>query len=192
VASFGIFSGVLVGVNYVCDLVYFPTAIILYSEKIRPKIIRLYSWFFGNICCLKRFKCVLRKKNSDSLKNQSELSMSSISFLCSPHQKAKKDALRLFPKLPPLTKGASFEQLQDLKAPEMNISSKVKLYTNDRKAVRKEFEERMLIVRFLRHRFFSFLSLRIVRFTMPVLFVGISSFFIYSATRLEPDSKEVQ
>lgn len=194
VASFGIFSGVLVGVNYICDLVYFPTAIILYSEKIRPKTTRFYSWLFGNSCCPKNLKCKLDEKNTDLLENRSKSSTSStsVSFLCSPRRKAKEDASRLFPKLPPITKGATFKQLPDSKAPELHKISKEKQLSSEKKTIRKEFEERMLIVRFLRHQFFSFISLRLVRFVIPILFVGIASFFIYSATRLEPDSKQVQ
>ncbi|KAK3088168.1 hypothetical protein FSP39_015614 [Pinctada imbricata] len=36
VKTFGIFSALLVSVNYLFDLIYFPTSVMLYSEKIEP------------------------------------------------------------------------------------------------------------------------------------------------------------
>ncbi|XP_062590675.1 protein dispatched homolog 1-like isoform X2 [Saccostrea cucullata] len=188
VASFGLFTGVLVGVNYICDLIYFPTAIILYSEKIRPRTNRFYSWLFDRKC-FKSLKCQVCNQKTDLNEKQSGTagsSTSSISFLCSPRRTAKEDTTRLFPaKIPPIHSQKSLDNLQE-------STSEDKEPTEQRNKIRKEFEERMLIVRFLRHGFFSFMSLRVVRFVIPIIFFGVSSFFIYSATTLEPDSKQVQ
>ena len=48
VKTFGLFSALLVAVNYIFDLIYFPTAVMLYSEKVKPfaddKLIKCYTW----------------------------------------------------------------------------------------------------------------------------------------------------
>ena len=187
VASFGIFSGILVGVNYICDLVYFPTAIILYSEKIRPKTTKFRQWIWDKLCCVDGLKCK-RERPEDSPENQSvqsSISAHSNSFLCSPRKSAAEDSRRLFPKVWSTSQG--FDLLQN---PKTSTVDKTKL-SPKANADRKEFEERMVVVRFLRHSFFNFISLRIVRIVLVFLFVGSSAFFIYSATNLEPDSKQV-
>ncbi|XP_061195977.1 protein dispatched homolog 1-like [Saccostrea echinata] len=190
VASFGLFTGVLVGVNYICDLIYFPTAIILYSEKIRPRTNKFYSWL-SERCCFKALKCKVCKHETDLNENQSTTgsSTTSISYLCSPRRTAKEDISRLFPQK---THIHSRKKLNNLQESEIQKNSEEKEPTEQREKIRKEFEERMLVVRFLRHGFFSFMSLRVVRFVIPIIFLGVSSFFIYSATTLEPDSKQVQ
>lgn len=196
VASFGLFTGILVGVNYICDLVYFPTAIVLYSQKIRPKTIKCYDWLSKKVDCLKGIKCKLDMcKKSENLRGKDSEkttpSNSSVSFLCSPRQTAKEDSSRLFPKLPPISQIKNLDHLQFSDTFNTEKNFKPKQSTDKTNTTRKEFEERMLVVRFLRHGFYSFLSLRIVRLVLLVLFLGMSAFLIYSATNLEPDSKQV-
>ncbi|XP_061195988.1 uncharacterized protein LOC133204259 [Saccostrea echinata] len=197
VASFGLFTGVLVGVNYICDLIYFPTAIILYSEKVRPRSNRFYSWLFDTKC-FKFIKCKVCEHETDINENQAETagsSTTSISFVCSPQRTVQEDISHLFPEITPNHSQTlnhsqtNLNNLQESKRREIHIAKNL----NDQgKTMQKEFEDRMLVVRFLRHGFLSFMSLKVVRFLIPVIVVGVSSFFIYSATTLEPDSKQVQ
>jgi hypothetical protein len=44
VSSFGIFSGILIGVNYLFDLLCSPVVIIAYSDVIQPLLDRLLSY----------------------------------------------------------------------------------------------------------------------------------------------------
>lgn len=68
VVFFGLFIGILVGVNYICDLVYFLMVIVLYLEKIRFKIIKCYDWLSKKVDCLKGIKCKLDMcKKSENL-----------------------------------------------------------------------------------------------------------------------------
>ncbi|XP_062590695.1 protein dispatched homolog 1-like isoform X2 [Saccostrea cucullata] len=178
VASFGLFTGVLVGVNYICDLIYFPTAIILYSEKIRPRANRFLSWLFDRKC-FKSLKCTFCKHETDMNETPSEIagsSTTSISFVSSPQLAFDHSQTNL-------------NNLQESKCCDHDVIKK----PNDQgKVNHHDFEDRMLVVRFLRHGFLSFMSLKVVRFLIPFVVVGVSSFFIYSATTLEPDSKQVE
>lgn len=158
---------------------------------------KFYNWISKKFECLKGIKCrlALCKKNENSRRKHSEIltpSISPVSFLCSPRQTAKEDSSRLFPKLSPITQIRQLDHLQFSNTFNSDKDLKPKQFTDKLNTTRKEFEERMMIVRFLRHGFYSFLSLRVVRIVLLVLFSGMSAFLIYSATNLELDSKQVQ
>ena len=52
VKSFGIFASILVAVNYTFDLIYFPTAIIMYKLYIKPKYKKLHMIAKSTVQCL--------------------------------------------------------------------------------------------------------------------------------------------
>ena len=52
VKSFGIFASLLVSVNYIFDLIYFPTAIIMYKLYIKPKYKKLHMLVKSVVQCL--------------------------------------------------------------------------------------------------------------------------------------------
>lgn len=56
---------------------------------------------------------------------------------------------------------------------------------------KKNFEERNRVVKFLRNTFFDFMTNRTVKITIPLLFLGVSIFFIHRATMIQPDTHQV-
>ena len=60
VKTFGLFSALLVSVNYLFDLIYFPTSVMLHSEKIEPCFKKLYS-----CCCSSVIQRVFKRRNQN-------------------------------------------------------------------------------------------------------------------------------
>ncbi|XP_062604597.1 uncharacterized protein LOC134266358 [Saccostrea cucullata] len=182
IRSFGLFTGILVGVNYVCDLVFFPTAIVLYSEKIRPKTIKVKGWFFERFgCCVRRMRRVLCEKCTQ-LPQEKASGLSVILIPFSLDTKTEEDAI---PDMLP-----EFDNLEDSKEGLHQLFEQKQLTNCIHTS--KECDDWGIIIQFLRLRFFTFMNLRPLRIIIPVLFFGISSFFIYNATKLEPDSNRVK
>ncbi|XP_069116529.1 protein dispatched homolog 1-like [Argopecten irradians] len=165
VCSFGIFSGILVFVNYLCDLLYFPTVIMLYSQKIKP--------FFDKVCgpCIK--KCKRKKSDNDktvgvnSINHDDNMSIGKYNHDADNGQAPSKSSV-------------SSSSISDLQSANMTPRTK------------KNFEDRNRIVIFLKNGFYDFMTRRVVRVVVPALFVCASAFFIWSASNLEPDSQQLQ
>ena len=199
VRTFGLFSGILVGVNYVCDLIYFPTAIMLYTEKIKPWIDKCCS----AIClpCCRLASCCRCTSLTASSKSPST------SFLCSSSSTDVIDHAISKPRASSISLDESSTSSQrssssttvlhkpsakdDVSSPEVKISSVSAISGSSNSKPKKQFGERNRVVVFLRNGFYDFLTLRITRFIVPIVFLGISIFFVYEATLLEPDSKQV-
>lgn len=166
VCTFGIFSGILVLVNYLCDLLYFPTVIMVYSEKIKP----FWDEYF-HMCksrCTKRMDAHAESE-PELLKNEVPVDISR------PRYEAGEKA-------PSSYFTSERSKSTDSICKEIN--------TTPRKE-KKNFEDRNRIVLFLKNGFYDFMSLRVVRVVLPTLFVSVSAFFIWSASKLEPDSQHV-
>lgn len=56
---------------------------------------------------------------------------------------------------------------------------------------KKNFEDRNFIVKFLKNGFFDLMTKRVVKILVPLLFLGVSAFFIHRATLIEPDTHQV-
>ncbi|OWF38243.1 Patched domain-containing protein 2 [Mizuhopecten yessoensis] len=171
VCSFGIFSGILVFVNYLCDLLYFPTVIMLYSQKVKP--------LWDKLCgpCIKKCK---REKLKGNIKNspnslQHDVTMS-MDIPNSDIDKVQK------PSTPSTTKrpACSDSSCCDIQNTSMTPRTK------------KNFEHRNRVVLFLKNGFYDFLTRRAVTVIVPLLFLCISGFCMWSASNLEPDSQQLQ
>jgi hypothetical protein len=64
-------------------------------------------------------------------------------------------------------------------------------FRRKRSKPKKTFEERNKIIKFLRNTFFDFMTKRVVKIVFPILFLGVSIFFIHRATMIEPDTHQV-
>lgn len=97
VSSFGIFSGLLVGVNFLCDLLYFPTVIMMYHSRIKPFCHNIYKCF--TCCCRKSDKkeSDVVDESSDSSSPQS--SNRSNSLMSEPGGKTYHDATPILNKI---------------------------------------------------------------------------------------------
>ncbi|KAK3093880.1 hypothetical protein FSP39_021384 [Pinctada imbricata] len=77
VKTFGLFSAILVAVNYMFDLLYFPTAVMLYSEIIKPfaddKLLKCY-------CLIKTIHFRIRGGHVDQTKIAQRESMTNKNF----------------------------------------------------------------------------------------------------------------
>ncbi|XP_060081595.1 protein dispatched homolog 1-like [Ylistrum balloti] len=164
VCSFGIFSGILVFVNYLCDLLYFPTVIMLYSQKVKP--------FWDKMCgpCIQ--KCKKKKSKTSSEKQDDTISMNLSKFDID---------IRKKPSTPFANRP---ESGNSLRSDILNTAMTPRTKSN--------FEDRSKIVLFLRNGFYDFITHRAVRIIVPLLFLGASSFFMWSASKLEPDSQQLQ
>ncbi|XP_033734799.1 protein dispatched homolog 1-like isoform X2 [Pecten maximus] len=164
VCTFGIFSGILVFVNYLCDLLYFPTVIMLYSQKVKP--------LFDKVCgpCVKTCK---RKKSNKNVTNEAHNldHNKTSSDMGNGHLPSKSS-----PKRPTSSNSSCF----DIQNTTMTPRTKT------------HFEDRNRIVLFLKNGFYDFMTRRAVRVIVPLLFLAASSFFIWSASKLEPDSQQLQ
>ncbi|XP_053407451.1 uncharacterized protein LOC123533361 [Mercenaria mercenaria] len=79
----------------------------------------------------------------------------------------------------------SWEKIQSDTAKEEYLMRK-------RSKPKKSFEERNRIVKFLRNTFFDFMTKRIVKIMIPILFLGVAIFFIHRATMIEPDTHQLR
>ncbi|KAK3092687.1 hypothetical protein FSP39_005902 [Pinctada imbricata] len=193
VKTFGLFSGILVAVNYICDLIYFPTAIMLYTTKIKPLMDK----------CCERICSPCSRFAICSKSNKSPCFMADVpdtSFLCSSKSTAAKDSSRLYnidmwTSKSSVSSEASFDSPKSdtaLQSPKSESQIEGGGKSEMKQKQKKTFEERSHVVNFLRNGFFDFLTLRASRFVIPIVFLAISIFFIYEALQLEPDNKQVQ
>lgn len=166
VATFGIFSGILVAVNYLFDLLYFPTVIMLYSVKIKP---------FWDKTCGRIFRPCKRKKPKTARKS-----------ITSPrlpvYQSKSDDSLKDL-----VDDSKPSDDSQSPSSSNEDTKSK-----NDKENQKAYFEDRNRVVLFLKNGFFDFITLRCVRIGLPVAFLAMSAYFIYSATTLKPDENQVR
>ena len=196
VKTFGLFSGILVAVNYVCDLIYFPTAIMFYTEKIKPWTEKCCS----AICipCCRLASCCRCTSSIFSYKSPSTSFLYSASSINITDRASSKHRVSSISLDTSRSGSSSIAVLQKPSAkydvcssPEVKMSTVFVISGSSNSKPKKEFGERNRVVVFLRNGFYDFLTLRITRFIVPVVFLGISIFFVYEATLLEPDSKQV-
>ena len=56
---------------------------------------------------------------------------------------------------------------------------------------KKNFEDRNFVVKFLKNGFYDLMTKRSVKIIVPLIFLGISIFFIHRSTLMEPDTHQV-
>ena len=249
--SFGVFSGIVIIVNYISVIVYFPTVVVMYHTHFNH-----LRWpcvqFFRNHC-KKRYKCC-RTEHEES--NDSRTNHSSGSYAVEPQTYLNYDADinsgSTYPNpmqrttttktLPPLmdqaTLGKDFTKGQQMNGDIRHLDNSPKSGTvysisfkdskmfngitngvdnfgfvggnedytttqtpreelskandkNKRYGVAKQAKKKGIFVRFFRDKYFKFVTHPILRWLILVLMTAVLSFFIYQASRLEPDNEEV-
>ncbi|XP_071162133.1 protein dispatched homolog 1-like [Mytilus edulis] len=170
VSSFGLFSGMLVGVNYLFDLICFPVVILVYSEAIKPMFDKCVSFF---PCC-----------RSEDLKSERTISQESLIITHRRSRLYSKNIGMYNPDLPKFNK--MFKRKMEINEEEESTSQ------TDETKEKKNFEDRNKVVLFLKNGFYDFMTRRSVKIIVPLVFFGTSIFFIYNATTLEPDSNQVE
>ncbi|VDI79206.1 Hypothetical predicted protein [Mytilus galloprovincialis] len=170
VSSFGLFSGMLVGVNYLFDLICFPVVILVYSEAIKPMFDKCVSYF---PCC-----------RSEELKSERTISQESLIITHRRSRLYSKNIGMYNPDLPKFNK--MFKRKMEINEEEESTSQ------TDETKEKKHFEDRNKVVLFLKNGFYDFMTRRSVKIIVPLVFFGTSIFFIYNATTLEPDSNQVE
>jgi hypothetical protein len=167
VASFGIFSGLLVGINYLFDLFCFPVVILVYHEAIKPMFDRCFT-------------CYSKEEKPSRAVSQQSLIPTHRSRLYS------KNIGLYNPSLPKFNKLHSRSNTPISSSENADKESRTESPTQKR-----NFEDRNKVVLFLKNGFYDFMTLRSVKIIIPLVFIGTSIFFIHSASTLEPDSNQV-
>ena len=167
VSSFGIFSGILIGVNYLFDLLCSPVVIIAYSDVIQPLLDRLLSYcskFKQTRRTTSRQMLILDVAGTQSLENiDIELIQSQPNYM---HEDG----------IISLSATDEIKYIRPISIQEANTT---------KQTIREK------IISFFTNHFFRFMIWRPARITIQLLFIGISLFFVYNITTLEPDNKQV-
>jgi hypothetical protein len=228
VKTFGIFAGILVALNYLWVVVYFPSIIIIHhtiTKKwwIKFKRFLLYLWLevrVSNNNGVERSSAVRNDSISLSRTNSTEELLPSSSDhrdsvpvnghaagVSSPRTAETKTSPRNCNHISAERQSElSVNIEEDVKCGDTKIDFENELNLakiesqNDRAVIierklmkpRKNFEERNAVVKFLRNSFYDFMTKRIVKILVPLLFLGVSIFFIHRATLLEPDTNQVK
>ena len=247
--SFGVFSGIVIIVNYISVILYFPTVVVMYHKKFEH-----LRWPCVQFCkkqCKKHCKCC--KTDVHSEESNKEVPVLSDVGTVSKHPnydtvtRSKFTNPNSMPRTPTvmtiiplmdqdkldkqfakgqqtngdirqpdnlsssgMTHSISFkdskifnyektgvhnlgfvgdevtETANKAKEETINTMDKVKRY-----GVAKQKKKKGIFVRFFRDKYFKFVTHPKIRWLILVLMVAVLSFFIYQATRLEPDNEEV-
>ena len=231
VQTFGIFSGLLVAINYLWVIVYFPTIIILHHAKVKGTWHKFHALLL-KICVSEHIvhssskvgsstssllsssvngseniydtnsatlflvtdsyenlkpsvsqnralvgnanKMIRKEKDNDVLKKKSD---DPLSLEMDPFRNIFKDPYS------EITPDNSPSKLQS-----SDSSSDI---SNKQSKSRKNFEDRNRVVMCFRNGFFDLISKRPVKILILLVLLGLTLFFIQSATRLEPDTHQV-
>ena len=238
VRTFGIFAGVLVGINYLWVIIYFPVIILLHHFKFKDMWHKFHSlllsiWFEktgpSETTCE-------RSLMSESTSSAAFSETNSARTLIDREDRSHTDSKTLKPgdKFGEDTENVTLKcsegkiadsnvepekqrkfcenvritisdcSVKDNKdKPKDIVVNGLDLNTIQQGAIRdeiierkqnkprKNFEDRNRVVKFLKNGFFDFMTLRVVKFCIPVLFISVSIFFIFSAAQIEPDTHQV-
>lgn len=235
VKTFGIFTGVLVAVNYIWVIIYFPSIIIIH-HRITKNWWRKFHRFLLSICLAERLpnfrKTTKPPANSDTNSISEANSSRELLTGCSNDHNNLKESPRnnallnnnVIPSIsryispshvfmPASDKAMDSDQNEyhdvavmieeDERPDSVALKTKCSLEriqsdspTEEhlkRKSPKpkKNFEDRNRVVKFLRNTFFDFMTKRIVKILIPLMFLGVSIFFIHRATMIEPDTHQV-
>ena len=223
--SFGVFSGIVIIVNYISVIVYFPTVVIMYHTHFNH-----LRWpcvqFFRNHC-KERCECCRTEHieepptylkydteinsgftyptqvsmNQDkpnkgySERQQMNGDINGLEKLSNPgtvYSISFKDS-KVFSGMQNGVDNLGFVGIkEDFTKSQLpnettrNSSNKVKRY-----GVAKQAKKKGIFVRFFRDKYFKFVTHPIIRWLILLVMAGVLAFFIYQASKLEPDNEQV-
>ena len=223
VKTFGIFSGILVGLNYVWVVVYFPSVIMLHHTKTKFIWLKIKSVLSARLCSKRNGKDARRGsiETTISVDSNNVIDTGSTKDLIDNNKKelvpmdehpTHSNKTRPDSSAPCLENDTTQGQLSggvetstdntdlrylhhvpvplDLKKLE-HETARQEISDIQKNKPRKNFEDRNKVVLFLRNGFFDFMTKRVVKVTLPLLFLAVSVFFIHRSTMIEPDSRQV-
>ena len=240
--SFGVFSGLVVLVNYLSVIIYFPTVVIVYHTRYEH-----FRWpcvAFIKRQCGKQCKCCLPSSERESHDDTQVTSLAGDKHHSITngfhsngvnHQslftplKENSNIDGFAPRVSVVTEGEVFRTKITIdKSGDTVIESSVPSefrkpngYTNEafdydhnviegivtyaekkdddagtakqteRYGIFKKRKKKSLMVRFFREKYFAFVTNKYCRVFILLMVAGVLSFFIYQATKLEPDNQGV-
>ena len=213
--SFGVFAGLLVIVNYISVVFFFPTVVIMHHIYFKDCKWPCFS-YVRILCCFSKRKSTNRKTNSKPNKDNKRAVNCGDSFLSctarsSPvdvHDGLTNEAFEMekdmeYGFLPADHDSARISYIvvgEDADSLKRKSKSNVINTTNyleensdinnqTKKDVNKK--EKKILVRFFRDHFYRFVTHRIAGWLIVICLSVLVILFTYSAVRLEPDNEQV-
>ena len=202
--SFGVFAGLLVIVNYISVVIFFPCVVILhhvYFKNCRWPCFKCIN----SKCCFRKKKLDANKRgpvfrsNQNKQKKETLTHESNIWTMDGTINDAfdmEKDADFIFLQFArerlKISKDQSRKNGTNTTTSEESVSeSDTASDENNKERMTVETKEKKFLVRFFRGSFFKFVTHRICRWVVLVTLVTAVVFFTYSTTKLEPDNEQV-
>lgn len=171
--SFGFFTGILIAVNYISVLIYFPTVIVM------------HSLYFDNSCCPCRGGTV--EQNSFSLKDNPRGISDPIGVFTTGNRDHKQSASDCRQ-----AKGVVSGQNDTTAARDDKVSADQKAGHLPRSSFPQKKKKKNRLVLFFAGPYFRFVTHKVVRWVILAVFVVFIAFSIWSASRIEPSTEEVR
>lgn len=160
--SFGVFSGIVIIVNYLSVILYFPTVVIMYHTKFEK-----WTWPCLRFC-IKR--CKTRCTRTDECNDLTDRGTNSSKTNTTESAGYGSYSNR------------AFEGASDITDPHIKVGS------DDHPKARKQ---KSVVVRFFRDKYSAFVTHRVCRWVILVVMLAVLVFFCIQAARLEPDNEDV-
>lgn len=230
VKTFGLFAGLLIILNYIWVIIYFPSIIMLHHTKTKFIWRRLKKFLFG-ICIDTNPQVTNARRSSASSSSFSVSETNSSRKLLKASESEKRLVDETEPQLeenkikfPTVSSSVSQQKIPSVSRDDSKCDVKIEIEggmdANDldykhhvplsldlkkiecetqreeiierkRNKPRKNFEDRNIVVKFLKNGFFDLMTKRVVKVAVPLVFLGVSIFFIHRATLIEPDTQQV-
>ncbi|KAL4238149.1 hypothetical protein ACF0H5_002860 [Mactra antiquata] len=220
VKTFGIFTAILVAVNYIWVIIYFPSIIMIHHTKTKRLWILFRRWLLACYLTPDDVKDDVKTKKD---KNATVVETNSVSDASSSREllsnlkdnidekgdrskpdseninQTDKDGIHSNYK-----SNASVDKSDNVNHTNKGTGkvesifyvdhdeNRRKYYKQKLTKPRKNFEDRNKIVKFLRNTFFDFMTKRIIKIMFPLIFFAVSIFFIHRATMIEPDTQQLR
>ena len=239
--SFGVFSGIVIIVNYLSVIIYFPTVVIMYHtkfEKLRWPCIAFVKRQCKRHCtCCKDSKTSPDEKDADKyvadtkLKSQHD-SVSKSKFTHPNPMLRAPTVISITPLVDndaldkettegtnKLSSSNSYGNISRISVAKPFKDSMISSYSKEgvdnlayvsdgetlttqtqdkdsndqqkRYGVAKQAKKKGIFVRFFRDKYFKFVTHPVIRWIILAVMAIVLAFFIYQATRLEPDNEGV-
>ena len=199
--SFGVFAAMLIGIDYLAVITFFPTIVIFYHTHFEDKPHPCCSR-----CCGKRKEeqadeeDVTGKHSTDG--NPESVPNGPATIPTVSQTLSGKNSVSTFPGASgcvapnKLTRNGSRAWFAGTRTPDVNQNTKTK---TDRRGLRSEAalqendkNKPNRLVIFFRDYYFAFVTHKIARWVIVVLLLGCLVAFAVSATKLEPDNEQVR